>query len=102
MATQDTEILEILKTNYQQAVALMPPDLAKEFQKKVIRTGDLKGYASSISVAIQFRDETSMQRIQNWMIDNFNKHGFGKKLADQGVDPIRIYEQLIKGIYDYR
>ena len=102
MAIQDTEILKVLETNYRLAIAQMPPDLAKEFQSKVIRPDELKAYASSITVAIQFGDETSMQRIQNWMIDHFNKHKFGKKLADKGLDPIRIYEQLLKGIYDYK
>jgi hypothetical protein len=101
MAIQETEILEILKANYQKALGLMPPDLAKEFQNKVIRPNELQSYASSISVAIQFKDETSMMRIQNWMVDHFNKGGFGKKLAAKGIDPSRVYEQLLKGIYDY-
>lgn len=102
MAILDTEIWEILKTNYQKALELIPPDLAKEFQNKVIRPGELRSYASSISVAIQFRDETSMLKIQNWMVDHFKRGGFGKKLAQKGLDPSRIYEQLLKGIYDYK
>jgi len=102
MAIQETDILEMLKTNYQKATALMPPDLAQEFQRRIIRPGDLKEYASSIAVAIQFGDETSLLRIQNWMVDHFNKGGFGKKLAAEGIDPNQAYEQLLKGIYDYR
>jgi hypothetical protein len=102
MAFQKTDVLEVLKTNYLKATALMPEELAKEFQRNVIRPGDLKKYASAISVATQFRDETSMLKIQNWMVDHFNKGGFGKKLAAKGIDPNRVYEQLLKGIYDYR
>jgi hypothetical protein len=102
MAMRETEVLEMLKANYQKATGLMPPELAQEFQRKVIRPGDLKAYASSIAVASQFRDETPLLRIQNWMIDHFNKGGFGKKLAAQGIDPSRVYEQLLKGIYDYK
>ena len=102
MAIQETEILEILKANYQKAVELMPQDLAKEFQRKVIRPGDLKEYASSIHVAMEFKDETSMLRIQNWMVDHFNKGGFGKKLVKEDIDPSWVYEQLLKGIYDYK
>jgi hypothetical protein len=68
MAIQDTEILELLKTNYKKAIDLMPPELAQEFQHRVITLNDLKDYSKSISVAIQFRDGTSMQRIQNWMV----------------------------------
>jgi len=102
MAFQETDVLEILKSNYQRATALMPAELSREFQRKVIRPGDLKDYASAISVATQLRDETSMLKIQNWMVDHFNKGGFGKKLAARGINPNQVYEQLLKGIYDYK
>ena len=36
MAIRYTEILEILKTNHQQALEVMPEDLAAEFQRRVI------------------------------------------------------------------
>jgi hypothetical protein len=101
MAIQGKEVLEKLRANYQKAVEMMPEEMAREFQRKVIRPDDLKEYASAITVAIQLRNETSMLKIQNWMVDHFNKGGFGKKLVEKGIDPSRVYEQLLKGIYDY-
>ncbi len=101
MAIQGKDVLEKLRANYQKAVEMMPEDMAREFQRKVISPADLKEYASAITVATQLRNETSMLKIQNWMVDHFNKGGFGKKLAEKGIDPSRVYEQLLKGIYDY-
>jgi hypothetical protein len=102
MSMQPVDVLKILEANYQKAVAMIPPDLAKEFQNKVLRPSDLKEYAGQIAIAIQFRDELSMQRIENWMVEHFNKGGFGKKLFQKGIDPSRVYETLLFGIYDYK
>jgi hypothetical protein len=102
MSMQPVDVFKILEINYQKAVALIPADLSNEFQKKVIKVNDLKEYAGQISIAIQFRDETSMQKIENWMVEHFNKGGFGHKLFQKGIDPNTVYETLLKGIYDYK
>ena len=96
------DVLKILEANYQKAVELIPSDLSGEFQRKVIRPSDLKDYAGQISIAIQFKDETAMQRIENWMVEHFNRGGFGRKLFLKGIDPSKVYEALLKGIYDYK
>jgi hypothetical protein len=101
MALQVADILKILKENYRQAVELLPPDLAAEFQRKVIREEDLKAYASSILVTIQLGNQTGMLRIQNWVADDFQRGGFAKKVVAKGLNPAQIYELLLKGIYDY-
>jgi hypothetical protein len=101
MSIREIDILEMLKNNYQQAIKLLPQDLAGEFQRKIILQSDLKEYASSIYVALQFKDETSMLRIQNWMADHFKRGNFGKKLADKGINPSQVYEQMLKGFFDY-
>jgi hypothetical protein len=102
VSTQPADVLKILEANYLKAINLLPPDLSHEFQNKVIRRPDLKEYAGQISIAIQFRDETSMQLIQNWMVEHFNKGGFGRKLYQKGINPSQVYEALLKGIYDYK
>ncbi len=102
MAIQDTEILDILKANYQKAIELMPADLAKEFQRRIITSNDLKSYASSILVAMQFKDVTACLTIQNRMVEQFDFRGFGTKLKQKGLDPIRVYEQLLQGFFDYK
>lgn len=102
MAVQQPEILEILKANYQKAVAMMPEDLAKEFQRRIITQDDLKSYASSITVAIQFKDLTSCLTIENRMVEQFNFRGFGTKLAKKGINPTMVYEQMLKGFFDYK
>jgi hypothetical protein len=99
---QPVDVLKILESNYQKTLALIPADLSSEFQRKVIRPADLKEYAGQISIAIQFRDETSMQKIENWMVEHFNKGGFGRKLTQKGINPSDVYETLLKGVYDYR
>jgi hypothetical protein len=102
MSMQPVDVLKVLEANYQKTTALIPADLAKEFQQKVIRPSDLKAYAGQIAIAIQFRDELAMQKIENWMVEHFNKGGFGRKLAQKGINPSSIYEELLKGIYDYK
>ncbi len=102
MAIQEKDILELLNENYKKAIELLPPELAQEFQRKIIRPVDQKTYASSMYVAIQVRNETSMLQIQNWILDNFQIAGFGKKLAARGINPSQVYEQLLKGIFDYK
>jgi hypothetical protein len=102
MSMQAIDVLKILESNYQKTVELIPADLVKEFQHKVIRQSDLKEYAGQIAIAIQFRDELAMQKIENWMVEHFNKGGFGRKLAQKGINPGSIYEVLLKGIYDYK
>jgi hypothetical protein len=101
MSIQKADILEMLNNNYQQAIKLLPQDLAEEFQQKIILQSDLKEYTSSIYVALQFKDETSMLRIQNWMADHFKRGNFGKKLADKGINPSQVYEQMLHGFFDY-
>jgi|WetSurMetagenome_2_1015567.scaffolds.fasta_scaffold399376_2 hypothetical protein len=102
MATQDTEILGALEANYEKALGLMPSDLASEFQRRILPRKDLKDYASSISVAIQFKNKTACLQIQNRMIEQFNFRGFGSKLAQKGINPTQVYEQLLKGFFDYK
>jgi hypothetical protein len=101
MTIQEKDILGMLNTNYEAALKLLPPDLATEFQKKIILKTDLTEYAKSIYVALQFKDETSMLRIQNWMADHFKRGNFGKKLADRKIDPSQVYEQMLRGFFDY-
>jgi hypothetical protein len=102
MATQETEILEALQANYQKALGLIPPDLASEFQRRIIPQEDLKKYASSISVAIQFKNKTACLKIQNQMIEQFNFRGFGTRLAQKSINATKVYEQLLKGFFDYK
>jgi hypothetical protein len=102
MSMQPVDVFRILEVNYKQALTLIPADLNDEFQKKVIKVSDLKEYAGQISIAIQFRDEASMQKIENWLVEHFNKGKFGYKLFQKGIDPSRVYETLLKGIYDYK
>jgi len=102
MPLQKAQILEILKSNYQKALALMPPDLAAEFQKKIIRPSDLYEYTSAIYVARQFNEVDAALKIQNWMADSFKKGNFGRKLMLKNIDPTQVYEQLLAGFFDYR
>jgi hypothetical protein len=102
MSMQYGAVLEILKANYDQALAMIPQDLQPEFQRKVLSFKELTDYSKQIAVAIQFRDSLSMQQIENWMVEHFNRGGFGRKLAQKGIDPSSIYEKLLKNIYDYK
>jgi len=102
MPLQKTEIIAILEANYSTALALMTDDLAAEFKRKIITHELLEGYAENIFVAMQIKDEVNALRIQNWVAERFNKGGFGKKLRDNGIDPIKVYESILAGFFDYR
>ena len=102
MALQKADILGILQTNYKNASALMPSDLAAEFQNKILTPDLLQEYAEKIYVAIQFRDETGAIRIENWLIERLMKGGFNKKLTQNGMDSVKVYETLLDGFFDYR
>jgi hypothetical protein len=101
MPLQKTDILEILEANYKQAMALMTHDLAAEFQRKILKPELLQDYAETIYVAIQFKDEVNAIRIENWLVERFKKGGFGKKLVQNGIDPVKVYETLLDGFFDY-
>jgi hypothetical protein len=76
--------------------------LRNEFQRKILSLDELTSYSKSMAVAIQFRDEVSMQRVENWIVEHFSRGGFGHKLAQKGINPSSVYETLLKGIYDYK
>lgn len=96
------DVLAILKTNYDRALAMIPQDLQSEFQLKVLSFKELTEYSKQMAIAIQFRDSVSMQQIENWMVEHFSRRGFGRKLSEKGIDPSSVYETLLKGIYDYK
>jgi hypothetical protein len=102
MPLQKTDILEVLEANYKKAMALMTADLAAEFQRKILKPELLQDYADTIYVAIQIKDELNAIRIENWLVDLFKKGRFGKKLKDNGIDPIKVYETILDGFFDYR
>jgi hypothetical protein len=102
MPLQKTDILGILESNYKKALALMTDDLAAEFQHKIVKPELLQDYADTIYVAIQFKDELNALRIENWLVERFKKGGFGKKLIKNGIDPVKVYETLLDGFFDYR
>ena len=102
MTMQHNQVLEILKVNYEKALTMIPADLRNEFQRKILSLNELKEYSQSMAVAIQFRDELSMQKVENWMVEHFSRGGFGRKLVQKGIDPSSVYETLLKGIYDYK
>lgn len=102
MPLQKTDILGVLEANYTKALSLMTDDLAAEFKRKIITPELLQDYAETIFVAIQIKDEVNALRIQNWLAERFNKGGFGKKLRDNGIDPIKVYETILAGFFDYR
>ena len=102
MTMQHNQVLEILKVNYEKALTMIPDDLRNEFQRKILSLNELTNYSKSMAVAIQFRDELSMQQIENWMVEHFSRGGFGRKLMQKGIDPSNVYETLLKGIYDYK
>ena len=100
MTMQHNQVLEILKANYEKALTMIPDDLRNEFQRKILSLNELTNYSKSMAVAIQFRDELSMQQIENWMVEHFSRGGFGRKLKQKGIDHNNVYETLLKGIYD--
>jgi hypothetical protein len=102
MPLQKTDILEILEANYKKALALMTDDLAAEFKRKIVTQALLEDYAEAIFVAIQIKDEVNALRIQNWLVERFKKGGFGRKLVQNGIDPIKVYETILDGFFDYR
>jgi hypothetical protein len=102
MAMQEADILAALNTNYKTIIDMLPPDLAKEFQNKVMRPSDLKEYATKIMIAMQFKDEAACIRIENWLAGRFEIGNFNKKAAQKGLNPVSLYEQLLKGFFDYR
>jgi hypothetical protein len=102
MPLQKTDILGILEANYNKALSLMTDDLAAEFKRKVLTLALLQDYAETIFVAIQMKDEVNAMRIENWLVERFKKGGFGKKLKDNSIDPVKVYETLLAGFFDYR
>jgi len=102
MPLQKTDILEILEGDYQKAQALMTPDRAAEFKRKILKPELLQDYADTIFVAIQLKDELNAIRIENWLVERFQKGGFGKKLVKNGINPIQVYETILRGFFDYR
>jgi hypothetical protein len=102
MAVLEKEILAKLRSNCQRATEMIPPDMVQEFQKKIIRPRDLEEYARVIAIAVEFKDETALQKIQNWMVERFSIGGFGRKLVASNTDPNHVYETLLSGIYDYK
>jgi hypothetical protein len=102
MPLQKTDILEILEANYKKALALMTDDLAAEFKRKIVTQALLEDYAEAIFVAIQIKDEVNALRIENWLVERFKKGGFGRKLVQNGIDPIKVYETILDGFFDYR
>ena len=91
-----------LNANNQKVIEMLPPDLAAEYKSKIIRPLDLDQYAATIQVALEFNDQTSMIRIENWLVDRFKIGNFGRKLADKGINPSDIFEQVLKGYFDYK
>jgi hypothetical protein len=102
MPLQKKDILEILEANYQKALALLTDDLAAEFKRKILTRELLQDYAETIYVAIQIKDEVNALRIENWLVERFKKGGFGKKLVQKGIDPVKVYETILDGFFDYR
>jgi hypothetical protein len=102
MPLQKTDILGILEANYKKAQSLMTDDLADEFKRKILKPELLQDYAETIYVAIQFKDEVNALRIENWLVERFKKGGFGKKLVQNDIDPVKIYETILAGFFDYR
>jgi hypothetical protein len=102
MPLQKTDILEILQANYKKATALMTDDLAAEFKRRILTQALLEDYAETIFVAIQIKDELNALRIENWLVERFKKGGFGKKLVNNGIDPVAVYETILEGFFDYR
>ena len=102
MPLQKTDILGILQANYNKALSLMTDDLAAEFKRKVLTPELLQDSADTILVAIQMKDEVNAIRIENWLVERFKKGGFGKKLKDNGIDPVKVYETILAGFFDYR
>jgi hypothetical protein len=102
MTIQKDKILVKLNANNQKIIELLPPDLIDEYKSKIIRPLDLNEYAATIDVAMQFNDQTSMIRIENWLVDRFKIGNFGRKLTEKGLNPSDVYEQLLKGFFDYK
>lgn len=102
MAIQEADIVSKLSANYEAAINLIPPDMVEEFKRKVLPPDYFKSYAKPILVALEFKDETSMVRVQNWIVDRFKKGNFGRKLAAANADPVKIYERLLEGVFDTR
>jgi hypothetical protein len=102
MPIRKLEILAKLNSNNQKIIELLPPDMVDEYKSKIIRPLDLNEYAATIEVALQFNDQTSMIRIENWLVDRFKIRHFGRKLAEKGFNPSAVYEQLLQGFFDYK
>jgi hypothetical protein len=102
MPVQKETILAKLEANNKKIIEMLPPDLVNEYKSKIIRPLDLKEYTDTIFVALQFNDQTSMIRIENWLADRFKIGNFGRKLAEKGLNPGDVFEQLLKGFFDYK
>lgn len=100
MSSLEDEILEKLKTNYNKAIELIPEELRKKFREKVIRPDALGAYATFISKAIEFKSEVLKSFIQETMMSRFSIDRFGRRLMLKGVNPERVYAELVRGLFE--
>jgi hypothetical protein len=99
MAIREAEIVAKLTANYEAALKLIPPDLVDEFRRKILKPEDFKAYAKPILVALQFGDVTNEVRVQNWILERFQKGNFGRKLLAGKTDPNVVYDRLLEGVF---
>ena len=99
MAIREAEIAAKLVANYEAALKLIPPDLVDEFRRKILKPEDFKAYAKPILVALQFKDVANEVRVQNWILERFQKGNFGRKLLAGKTDPNAVYDRLLEGVF---
>lgn len=100
MDSLEDEILDKLLTNYNNATQLVLKELKKEFREKIIRHEELGAYATFISKAIEFKSEVLKSFIQETMMSRFSIGRFGRRLMLKGVNPERVYAELVRGLFE--
>jgi hypothetical protein len=93
------EIVSQMRSNYQQVVKTLPPELQEEFRTKALPLAELEELAPYIRTTTEFEGRASTGLTYRKIGRKVSVMAFNKKLVSAGIRPDDVFGGLLKGCF---
>jgi len=99
MTKQEKQIEGQLRTNYQNALKLVPPKLRNEFEGTIMPLEIFLSFASPLSLTKKIDPEVIPLFLQEYIRARFSINRFGRRMILARVDPTLVYAELVRNLW---
>jgi predicted Zn-dependent protease with MMP-like domain len=99
MTQQEKQIEDQLRTNYRNALKLIPPELRDEFREVIMPLKEFQSLAPLLSLSKEIKSEVIPLFLQGFIRNRFSINRFGRRVTIAKANLNAIYTELVRNLW---